>query len=211
MRFLVLALLALANPLLAAPSEPVALKDGISPTKQHEVVLEADKDTPSFERYELKGDDSQFPRFLIRELPGGKTVGSLKWPGDTSGDSPPLRNHTQILWHPNGTAVAITTSERYYSQTNILALDPKTGKFLELRFPDYKTLTGYPKPKSDDLRPRGFGTALRWTEKGFLLYEMSSMPGASYKGTDPLHHRITLRVTPQGMEVVDREALPTTE
>ena len=208
MRFLVLALLALTNPLLAAPSEPVALKDGTSPSKQHKVVLEADKDTPSFERYELKGD---VPRFLIRELPGGKTVGSLKWPGDSSSDSQPLRNHTHILWHPNGTAVAINTSERFYSYTNILALDPKTGKFIELRFPDYKTLTGYPQPKSDDLRPRGFGTALGWTEKGFLLYEMSSTPGASYKGTDPLHHRITLRITPQGMEVIARETLPTTE
>jgi hypothetical protein len=168
MRFLILALLTLTYPLLAAPSEPVSLEHGTAPTKRHDVVLAADKDTPSFERYELKGDDSQFPRFLIRELPSGKTVGSLKWPRDSSSDSQPLRNHTRVLWHPNGTSVAIHTSERYYSHTNILALDPKTGKFIELQFPDYKTLTGHPKPKSADLRPRGFGTALRWTEKAFF-------------------------------------------
>ena len=69
---LILAALALGSSALAAPLEPVALENGVSPTKRHDVVLEADKDTPSFERYEMKGDESQFPRFFIRELPSGK-------------------------------------------------------------------------------------------------------------------------------------------
>jgi hypothetical protein len=207
MRLFTLTLLTLAHSALAVPSEPVALKHGIAPTGKHEVVLEADKDTPSFKRYELKGDDTQFPKFLIRELPSGRTVGKLRWLGDSSSDSQPLRNHTQILWRPDGRAVAISTSERYYSHTNLFALQPKTGKFIEVPFPDYKTLTGHPQPKAEDLRPRGFGNTFRWTDKGFLVYEMKLSPEASYSGSDPLHHRITLRVTPRGMEVIAREPL----
>ena len=196
----------MAHSALATPTEPVVLEQGTASTGKHEVVLEADKDTPSFEQYELKGDHTQFPKFLIRELPSGRTVGSLKWPGDSSGDHQPLRNHTRILWRPDGKAVVINTSERHYSGTSVFALQ-KTGKFIEVPFPDYKTLTGHPQPKTEDLRPRGFGYALRWTAEGLLVYEVKFAPEASYSGADPLHHRITLRVSPEGMEVIARAPL----
>ena len=208
MRFLIPTLLALAHSALAAPSEPVALERGVSPTKQHDVVLEADKDTPAFARYEMKGDDSQFPKFFIRQLPSGRTVGNLSWPGDPSGgDSQPLRSHTKVLWRPDGSAVAINTDERFYSYTSVLASDPKSGKFVQVQFPDYKKLTGHATPKTEDLKPRGFAQSVRWTPKGFLVYEFGYSPGASYTGSDSLHHRITLRVTSRGMEVISREPL----
>jgi hypothetical protein len=208
MRFLIPTLLALTHFALAVPLEPVALESGVSPPKQHDVVLEADKDTPAFDRYEMKGDDSQFPRFFIRQLPSGTTVGSLRWPGDPlGGDSQPLRSHTKVLWSPDGRAVAINTNERFYSYTSVLAYDSKSGKFVRVQFPDYKKLTGHATPKSENLRPRCFAQSVRWTPKGFLIYEFGDLPAASYGGSDPLHYRIMLSVTSRGMEVISSEPL----
>ena len=206
MRLLILIILTICSYAVGSPLEPVALENGVSPTKHHEVVLEADKDTPSFARYEMKGDDSQFPKFLIRELPSGKVVGRLSWPGDPGSDKQPLRSHTKILWHPDGGAVAINTDERFYSFTNIFSLDPKSGKFVEVKFPDYKALTGFPEPNTNQLQPRGFSRVVGWTKEGGLVYETSVTPLPSYNGADPLSHRVTLRVTSKGMKVIRREA-----
>lgn len=193
---------------LAAPSEPVALEDGLSPDKRYEVVLEADKDTPSFARYEFKGDASQYPKFLIRDTATGRIVGRQKWPGDsTAGDERMLRNHARVLWRADGGAVAINTDERFYSYTSVLARGPKDVEFICVSFPDYKTLTGFAMPNSDDLRPRGFASATEWNSQGLLVYHFESSPLPSYKGVDPLKHRVTLRVTERGMEVFSREAL----
>ena len=209
MRHLLSTLLVVAWPAIAAPPEPVALENGVSPSKHHEVVLEADKDTPSFARYELKGDDSEFPAFLVLELPGRRVLGRFNWPGDPSaGDEQPLRSHTQVLWSPSGDAVAINTDERFYSYSSILAHDRDSNRFVAVPFPDYKALTGFAPPDSDQLRPRGFARALEWTPDGLLVYAISSSPLPSYEGADPLRHRIILRVTPHGMEVVRREPLP---
>ncbi|MDF3056131.1 MAG: hypothetical protein K0R17_346 [Rariglobus sp.] len=205
MRILLTVLLAFATTVFGAPPEPVALENGTAPTKRYEVVLEADKDTPKFQRYEFKGDDSQFPAILIRQLPNGGIVGRLSWPGDAHSDDQPLRSHTTVLWHPRGDVVAINTNERNYAYSSIFALQSDTGKFVEVRFPDYKTLTGFPTPNSDQLRPRGFGRAVRWTKEGHLIYTLRLLP-ETYTGADPLSHRITLRVTPKGMEVIRREA-----
>ena len=208
MRVIFLSILCLSSYALAIPSEPVALQNGVSPSKRYEVVLEADKDTPSFKRYEMKGDPSQFPRFLIRELPGGRTVGSLSWTGDPGSDEQPLRSHCKVLWRGDGTAVAINTHERFYSYTSIFALAPKTGKFVEIKIPDYKTLSGFSEPNTEQLKPCGGDRVLGWTKEGALVYEISLTPLASYKGDDPLEHRISLRVTSKGMTVLKRESPP---
>lgn len=209
MRLLILPiLLGLCSAAIAAPLEPVALENGVSPTKRYEVVLEADKDSPSFKRYEMKGDASQFPRFLIREISSGKTVGSLPWTGDPGSDEQPLRKHCEIIWRGDGGAVAINTHERFYSYTSVFVLDPKSGKFTEVLFPDYKTLTGFPEPNVDQLKPCGRDRVLGWTQKGDLVYGISLTPLASYKGNDPLNHRIELRVSPKGMKVIRRDADP---
>ena len=208
MRLLIPIFLTLCTFATAAPLEPVALENGVSPTKRHEVVLEADKDTPSYARYEMKGNDSQFPGFLIRELPSGKTIGRFSCIADPNSDEQPLRSHVKILWRPDGGAVAICTSERFYSYTNVFALDPKSGKFVEVQFPDYKTLTGFPEPNTDQLKPRGFSSVQRWTSEGDLVYEIYLSPLATYRGADPLRHRVTLQVTPKRMKVIRREPDP---
>lgn len=180
--------------MFAMAAAPDTLEGGVSPTKQHEVVLDAEPETPVL---------------LIRELPGHREVGRIEWPGDpTGGDEQPLRTHASVLWRPGGEAVAINTNERFYSGTSVLARLPQTGRFVEVKFPDYKTLTGYPLPNSEHLRPRGAGLATRWTPEGHLVYEMILSPAASYTCPDPLRHRITLQVTSEGMKVIHREPLP---
>ncbi len=197
--------LACASLLLAAPDEPVALKDGTSPNKRFEIVLEADKDTPSFAAYELKGDS--YPKFLVREVSTGKIVGRLACVGDSQSDAMPLREHATLFWRQDSLAVVINTSERFYSHSVVLAYDLAKKEFREVAFPDYKTSTGFAVPSSDDLRPRGFSSARGWDDDGRLTYEIMLVPGAAYRGADPLYHRITLHVSPGGMEVVSREAL----
>ena len=208
MRTALLTVFAFAVELIAAPPEPVPLEHGVSPNKRYDVVLEADKDTPAFQRYEFKGDDSEFPAFLVRELPSHRIVARLTWPGDASaGDEQPLRSHTRVLWSPAGDAVIVNTNERFYSYSSVLTVQPETGRFVQVPFPDYKTLTGFEPPDSSQLRARGF-TRAEWTPEGLLVYAISSSPQPSYDGPDPLRHRITLRVTPTRMEVVGREVVP---
>lgn len=189
----------LATPILfvatmAFAGAPDALEGGTSPTKLHDVVLDTTPETPVL---------------LVRELPGHRIVGRLEWPGDpTGGDTQPLRTHAKVLWQPTGKAVAINTDERFYSYTSVLALQPKSSKFVQVQFPDYKALTGFPAPNPDHLRPRAFACSERWTPKGNLVYSIGYAPDASYDGPDPLSHRITLSVTPTGMKVLRREANP---
>jgi hypothetical protein len=206
MKKLALSFLLVSAALAAPPSEPVGLEGGISPTKRHEVVLEADKDTPTYRSYEFKEDSG--PKILIRELPGKRVVAKLLWPGDPNSDAQPLRTHTAVLWSPDGECVAINTSERHYAHSSVFARDPESGKFVEVEVPDYKTMTGFAPPDSDKLRARGFANALSWTPEGHLVYILRLSPGGLYEGKDPLVHRTTLRVTPKGMVVVRREANP---
>ncbi len=209
MRVLIVTLLISGSTLIAAPSEPVSLSQGVAPTTRYEVVLEADKDTPGFQRYELKGEASEFPAILVREISGQRIVGRLSWPGDPSGgDSQPLRAHTEVLWSPTGEAVAINTNERLHSYSSVLALEPDTGKFVQVPFPAYKTLTGFSPPNSEQLRARGFTRAHEWTREGHLIYSIHYSPAASSVGADPLSHRIALRITHKGMEVIRREPNP---
>ena len=178
----------------ALADSPDALEGGTSPSKRHEVVLDTAAETPLL---------------LVRELPGNRVVGRLEWPGDPSGgDTQPLRTHAAVLWQPTGEAVAINTDERLYAYTSVLARQPESGKFVQLQFPDYKTLTGFPPPNPDQLRPRAFTRAVAWTADGNLIYAIGYSPDASYEGADPLSHRITLRITSKGMEVIRREANP---
>lgn len=190
----------------APPTEPVSLVDGVSPTKRHELVLEADKDTPTYQSYEFKGGSG--PKILVRELPSLRVVANIPWQGDPDSDARPLRSHTSVIWSGDGERVAINTSERHYRHTAVFARDSKTGAFVEVEFPDYKTMTGFAPPDSEKLQARGFGDALSWTAEGHLIYVLKLVPGGLHDGKDPLVHRVTLRITPKGMEVIRREANP---
>ena len=188
----------------AAPKEPVALESGISPDGRFEVVLESDRDTPSYANYEMKGDTTAFPGFLIIERKTGKSLIRIEYPADPETDEQPLRKHTEVKWSPTSLAVAINTHERFYSHLSLAAYDSKHSKFKEIQLPDYKTLTGFPQPDSDQLRPRGFESVLSWNAKGNFVYELGLSPEASYNGPDPLHHIVELSISASGCKVVKR-------
>ena len=190
----------------ADPSIGVALENGVSPDKKFEVVLEADKDTPLYKKYEFKGGNDQFPAFLIREIQTGKVMARVGWVGDADSDQRSLRSKSNVYWNPSGTAVILNTSERNYSHSCIWAIDKKSGEFKRLEFPDYKTMTGFEAPSSDDLRPRGFSSS-SWTKDGDLKCEFVLSPLNPKDGGDPMRHKITLRLGPGGIEVIGREKL----
>ncbi len=208
MRSIVHSLLAISASIFCAHGEErtgVALENGVSPSKKYEVVLEADKGSPRFERYEFKGDNDQYPAFLILEVASGEILTRLPWGSDSS-DWPSLREGSKVSWNPAGDSVILNTSSRFYSASSIWSFEVKSGVFKETGLPDYKTLTGFNAPKSDDLRPR-VGASSSWNERGDLVHEIILSPLVDPKNGDPMHHRITLRMGPKGWTVVSREKL----
>jgi hypothetical protein len=190
---------------IAGPAEPVALENGASPNGKYDVVLEADKDTPSYSKYEFKADNS--PKLLLRELRSKKILQTLSYPCDPDSDMRPLREHTGIIWRPDSGALVINTSERFYSHMNVFVLNKKAGLFQEVNLPSYKSMTGFDVPKSEDLMARGHSSGTNWTEDGLLVYEIFLSPAGSYNGKDPLTHRVFLRLKPNEMEVVRHEPI----
>ena len=181
------------------------MEDGTSPNGKYDVVLEADKDTPTYQKYEMKGED--VPRLLVREIASKKVISSLPFPSDLDSDQRPLRDHTKVIWRADSAALIINTHERFYSYTNILVLDPKNLRFRDLEFPDYKQLTGLEAPKAEDLTSRSHEYGREWSKEGLLVYEMLLHRSGTYNGDDPLHHRVFLRVGTDGMEVVRHEPI----
>lgn len=183
----------------------VALENGVSPSRKFEVVLEADKGSPRFERYEFKGDNDQYPAFLILEVASGKILTRVPWGSDSS-DWPSLREGSKVSWNPAGDSVILNTSSRFYSASSIWSFDVKSGVFKKTELPDYKTLTGFNEPKSADLRPRA-GAYSSWNDHGDLVHEITLSPLVEPKNGDPMRHRITLHMRPKGWTVVSREKL----
>ena len=189
---------------LAQESKGVKLTNGISPNKKFEVVLEADKGSPKYKEYELKGDETEFPAFLIRELSSGKILSRIVWQGDSNSDQQSLTKKSVINWNNDGSAVIINTSERFYSYSTVWFLD-KDQFFRELIIPDYKTLTGFEKPNTEHLRPRGH-TSMKWSEDGDLIYGIHLQGMRAMKNNDPLSHIITLRLDQKkGLTVINRK------
>jgi hypothetical protein len=69
------------------------------------------------------------------------------------------------------------------------------SKFVQVAFPSYKTMTGFPPPDSKHLRPRGRVTVEGWDQEGRLIYDLFAVPLPSLTGNDPLIHRVYLGVS----------------
>jgi hypothetical protein len=197
-----------APALLAADSQTVSLENGLSPNRRFEIVLEADKGSSRFKAYEFKGDQCQYPAFLIVDATSRKVITRVPWEGDTGGDEQPLKLHSTVLWNPGSTAVALTTRERFYTHCVVRVYDASRRTFVKVEFPDYKTMTGFPPPAAEDLRSRGYDKAVEWNKKGHLTVELKLSPASSEERPDSLHHRVTLEVSASGMKAVHREMLP---
>ena len=188
----------LANSALAFAGV-VAVPKSVSPAGKIQAVMDVDRD-PKISP-EWKGDS--FPQIEITEKDTGRVLASIKYFGAAGDDARPLREHVRLSWRHDSKAFAITIDDRFYSSSKVFALS-KESKFVEVAFPSYETMTGFPVPDSDQLRPRGRSSVEGWNSEGRLIYSIFMSPLPSYSGDDPLEHTVLLDVAPEGMTLVKK-------
>lgn len=202
-----LALLAIvALPLMALGEIPHVPKTD-SPNGKLLAVMDIDRD-PKINP-EWKGDS--YPKIEITEKATGKILTSIEYFGAAGDDSRPLREHVQVKWRADSKAFAITIDDRFYSETKIFTMNDEF-KFIDVPFPSYEAMTGFPEPKVEQLRPRGRSTVEGWDEQGRLIHHIFYSPLPSYSGKDPLEHRILLEVSATKMVSIrleTRKPVPT--
>jgi len=122
----------------------------LSPNEKIHAVMDVDRD-PKISP-EWKGDS--FPQIEVTQKDTGRVLASIEYFGAAGDDARPLRDHVRVSWRPDSKAFAVTIEDRFYSHTKVFALSEES-KFVEVAFPSYQAMTGYPVPDSDQLRPRG--------------------------------------------------------
>ncbi len=177
-----------------AVAEIPEVPKSLSPDGKIHAVMDVDRD-PKISP-EWKGDS--YPKIELTEKDTGRVLVSIEYFGAAGDDARPLREHVRLSWRPDSKAFAVTIDDRFYSSSKVFALTGDS-KFVEVSFPDYKTMTGYPVPNSDKLRPRGRSTVEGWDSEGRLVYSIFMSPLPSYSGDDPLEHKVLLQVSPDGM------------
>jgi hypothetical protein len=197
MKYVVLILFSLFACGAMVCAEPTPVPGSLSPNKQLHAVMDIDRD-PTIDP-EWKEDS--YPRIEITRISTGKVVTSIPYFGSPGDDQRPLREHVAFKWRADSKAFSVTVDDRFYSSTEIHALD-EDGKFVSVAFPSYKEMTGFPAPDSDHLRPRGRATVKGWDKDGSLIYDLFSSPLATFTGNDPLVHRVYLKVSAKRMITV---------
>ena len=183
----------LAASALAFADVPVVPKS-FSPDDKISAVMDVDRD-PKISP-EWKGDS--YPQIEITAKDAGRVLASVSYFGAAGDDARPLREHVRLSWRPDSKAFAITIDDRFYSESKVFALNTES-KFVEVAFPSYETMTGFPVPDSDQLRPRGRSSVGGWDAEGRLIYSIFMSPLPSYSGDDPLEHKVLLEVTTEKM------------
>ena len=171
-----------------------AVPESVSPDGKVHAVMDVDRDSTISPEWK----DESFPKIEITEKATGRVLSSIKYFGAAGDDARPLREHVRLRWRSDSTAFAITINDRFYSSSQVFALN-KESKFVEVAFPSYKTMTGFPVPDSKQLRPRGQSSVDGWDSQGQLIYHIFMSPLPSYSGDDPLEHTVLLHVTAEGM------------
>ena len=183
----------LATSVLALADVPV-VPESFSPDGKIYAVMDVDRDPTIYP--EWKGDS--YPQLEITEKHTGRVVTSIKYFGAASDDARPPREHVRLSWRPDSKAFAITIDDRFYSTSKVFALNTES-KFVEIAFPSYEIMTGFPVPNNDQLRPRGRESVEGWDAEGRLIYSIFFSPLPSYSGEDPLKHKVLLDVTTEKM------------
>ncbi len=173
------------------------VKGSVSPNGRYCVVMDIDRD-PTI-KPEYKGDS--YPQIEVTEIKTGKVVSSLSYFGSIADDARPLRDHISVLWRKDSTALAINILDRFYSASQVLAMDTR-GVYIPVPFPTYTQMTGFPVPDRKNLRPRGWCRVVGWNKDGNMIYTISYSPEPFYRGRDPLKHRVLLKVSAAGMSPV---------
>ena len=173
--------------------------NSLSPDGKIHAVMDVDRD-PKISP-EWKGDS--LPKIEITEKDSGRVLASIGYFGSPGDDARPLRDHVGLSWRPDSKAFGVTIDDRFYSSSVIYVLNAE-GKFIAApSLPtDYEKMTGFPTPDADDLRPRGRDQVVGWDEQGRLIYSIFRSPLPTFKGKDPLQHRVYLDVTPDSVTVV---------
>jgi len=191
MRLALLTLLAFTAITVAEiPEVPKSL----SPDGKIHAVMGVDRDP----KISPEWKEDSYPKLEVTEKDTGRVLTSIEYFGAAGDDARPLREHVCVSWRPDSKAFAVTIHDRFYSYSKVFALT-KDSKFVEVSFPDYKTMTGYPVPDSDKLKPRGREMVEGWDSEGRLIYSIFMSPLPSYSDDDPLGHKILLEVSPDGM------------
>lgn len=150
---------------------------------------------------EWKG--GSFPQIEVTQKDTRRILASIGYFGSPSDDARLLREHVRVSWRPDSKAFGITIDDRFYSSCVVYVLNAE-GKFVSApSLPtDYEKMTGFPAPNVKDLRPRGRDQVVGWDEDGRLIYSIFRSPLHTFKGKDPLRHRVYLDVTPDSVTVV---------
>ena len=168
-----------------------------SPDEKLHAVMDFDRD-PSISPTWKEGG---FPKIEIMEKATGKVVAAIEYFGDPDSDNRRLRDRVTIRWRADSKAFAIAINGRFYSNSRVLAANER-GVYVEVPFPSYQQMTGFPSPESKDLRPRGRATVEGWDEEGHLIFDLFFVPLPTFKGRDPLVHRVWLKVEGSEMKTV---------
>jgi len=171
-----------------------AVPESVSPDGKVHAVMDVDRDSTISPEWK----DESLPKIEITEKATGRVLSSIKYFGAAGDDTRPLREHVRLRWRSDSTAFAITINDRFYSSSQVFALS-KESKFVEVAFPSYKTMTGFPVPDSKQLRSRIRSSVDGWDLQGQLIYHIFMSPLPSYSGDDPLEHTVLLHVTAKGM------------
>ena len=177
-----------------------AVPESFSPDGKIHAVMDVDGD-PTISP-EWKG--ASYPRIEVTEKDSGRVLASIEYFGAPGDDARPLREHVRISWRSDSKAFAVTIDDRSYSSSRIFAQN-KESKFVTVSFPSYKAMTGFTRPDSKHLRPRGRGAVEGWDKDGRLIYDLFAVPLPSLTGNDPLIHRIYLEVSAAKMRPVKVE------
>lgn len=178
------------------------VSDSTSPDGKIYAVMDVDRDP----RISPEWKDDSLPQIEITQAGSGRVLASVSYFGSPGDDTRPLREHVRVKWRRDSKAFAITIDDRFYSSSRVFVLN-KELRFVEVAFPSYETMTGFPLPNSEHLRPRGRATVEGWDTEGRLIYDLFASPLPSFTGNDPLVHRIYLEVNPSKMtpKKVERE------
>ena len=177
-----------------AYAEIPVVPESVSPDGKMHAMMDVDRDP----KISPEWKEESFPHIEITKRDTGKILASIEYFGAVGDDARPLREHVRVHWRPDSKAFSITIEDRFYSSSKVYALN-KELKFIEVAFPNYNVMTGFPDPDTEQLRPRGRSTVEGWDEKGRLIYYIFMSPLPSYSGDDPLEHTVLLDVTVDGM------------
>ena len=196
-----LLLLAFAVVLGMAKADVPAIPNSDSPDGKIHAVMDLDRDPKIVPDW--KGRE---PQIEITEKATKKILLSVTYFGSPGDDARPLREHVILKWRSDSKAFAITIDDRFYSEAKVYVMN-QGSKFVSVKFPDYESMTRFPLPSAEQLRPRGRSTVEGWDKKGRLIYEILYSPLPSFTGNDPLNHRVFLRVSSTKMvaELVESE------